>query len=141
MADFGVEFDALALKALCDQFRLELVILFGSRTTGTTHAESDTDVGVVVAEYGKLSPAQLLELQFRLSQVIKPGQIDLVDLGRASGLLRHIACEKGRLLFEGKPGAFARFRVQAWNQFQDERMQIRRFDSEALRIALRYLTK
>jgi predicted nucleotidyltransferase len=137
----NVEIDTPALTSLCEQFNLDLAILFGSRAVGEIHAESDTDVGVLVAEHGILSPAKLLDLQYRLSQVIKPGQIDLADLERASGLLKHIACEKGILLYEAQPGTFARYRVRAWNQFQDERIQIRRFDSEAISIALRSVAK
>jgi hypothetical protein len=34
------------------------------------------------------------------------------------------------------PGAFARFRVMAWKLYQSERLTIRRYDSEAIRVAL-----
>lgn len=130
-----VTFDRVALAALCREYDLELVILFGSRVTGQTHQASDTDIGVL-RRGGPVPLDQVLNLDYRLSQIIKPGEVDVVDLCRVSGLLRHIACEKGALLYERAPGLLADFRVRAWNLYQDERLAIRRYDAEAIRIAL-----
>ncbi len=135
-----LEIDRAALEALCSEYDLDLLILFGSQVTGATHSESDTDVGMV-RRPGRLAADHFLDMQARLSQILHKRDVDLVDLGRVSGLLRHIACERGILLYQSASGTFARFRVQAWNQYQDERIQIRRHDSEAIRTALRSLTR
>ncbi len=132
--------DQSALAFHCREFELDLLILFGSHARGVTHSESDVDLAML-RQRGSLTTHQFLDLQARLSRLIWPGEVDLVNLSRASGLLRHIACEQGVLLYEGTPGAFADFRVRAWNQYQDERIQIRRHDSEAIRVALRSLTR
>ncbi|MBI3761678.1 MAG: nucleotidyltransferase domain-containing protein [Chloroflexi bacterium] len=132
--------DRAALIALCREYDLDLVILFGSRATGKTHQHSDIDIGVL-RRGGPVPTDQVLDLDFKLSQIIKPGEVDIVDLRRASGLLRHTACEKGVLLYERAPGLFAGFRVRAWNLYQDERLAIRRYDSDAIRIALQGLAR
>lgn len=133
------DIDLAKLAGVCHDFGLELLILYGSHATGQTHAQSDIDVGFVQAR-GALMFAEHGKLYAQLEPLLPRGELDLVDLRRVPGLLRHLACERGRLLFEAIPGAFARFRVLAWNIYQDERIQIRRFDSEGLRLALARLT-
>ena len=52
-----------------------------------------------------------------LSAVTASDRIDLVDLQRASGLLRYRAARDGRLIFEARAGLHDRFRfdaVQFW---------------------------
>jgi predicted nucleotidyltransferase len=134
--------DRTALAELARAFDLTLVLRFGSRVTGHTRPDSDTDLGVWRVA-GSLPWKQYSELYRRLADLLPPGQgeLDLVDLQHVPGLLKHIACEQGELLYEAAPGAFARFRVLAWNLYQDERLSIRRHDSEAIRNALRSFAK
>lgn len=70
--------DEAQLQALCEEYQLELVVLFGSQAKGTAREESDFDVGVLCKD--RLIPAnQFLKLAYRLSQVLGMGNIDLVD--------------------------------------------------------------
>lgn len=132
--------DPQALVKLCQAHGLDLVLLYGSQASGHTHADSDVDVGVL--RWGSLIPsADYLEIYQGLSEIIRYGDLDLVDLNRVPGLLKHIACERGLVLYESRPGIFAHFRVLAWNIYQDERIQIRRHDAEAIKNALRSLIK
>jgi hypothetical protein len=130
--------DRTVLAELARAFDLTLVLRYGSRVTGHTHRESDTDIGIW-RQTGSLPWKQFSELYHRLAEILPLDQIelDLVDLWHVPGLLRHIACEQGQLLYEAAPGAFAHFRVLAWNMYQDERLAIRRHDPEAIRVALR----
>ena len=137
--------DPAALAEIFNEFDLCLVILFGSQVSGKTHAESDIDLGVI-SECGREPDSQslgekFLKLYARLAELFPGARLDLVDLQRVPGLLKHIACERGRVLYEREPGMFARFRLQAWNQYQDERIQIRRHDAGAIRTALESLTQ
>jgi predicted nucleotidyltransferase len=140
-----LHFDPASLAEIFREFDLCLVILFGSQVTGQTHAESDIDLGVHrkgnTWQGGKGWGGEFLELYARLSDRFPGTRLDLVDLQRVPGLLKHIACERGQVLFESEPGVFARFRLQAWNQYQDERIQIRRHDAEGIRNALESLTQ
>lgn len=122
----------------CRTAGLDLLVVFGSQVSGSTHAESDIDLGFV-------KPREPLSLDARrrledgLARVLGSRELDLVDLRRVPGLVRHLACERGAVLFETRSGLFEAFRVLAWNLYQDERIAIRRHDAEGLRRALETL--
>jgi predicted nucleotidyltransferase len=132
------ELDPGALVRVCGEFGLDLLLLYGSQASGRVHAESDVDVGYV-RRSGSLDYPEWSRLLRELKPYLPTGDVDLVDLHRVPGLLRHVACERGRLLYAACPGEFESFRVLAWNLYQDERIQLRRHDSEGLRRALERL--
>jgi predicted nucleotidyltransferase len=91
---------------------LRLFVLHGSRGRGDAHAASDWDFAYVADP--TFDPDGLLA---RLADVLKVDRIDLVDLDRAGALLRHRVARDGLALFEGAPGMFDQFRldaIQAW---------------------------
>jgi predicted nucleotidyltransferase len=133
-----LQIDRDRVAALCRKRGIDLLLLHGSRVAGATHAESDTDVGYVCRE-GRLSAIQSLDLQRSLGEILGTDDVDLVDLQRVPGLLRHLAGERGILLFEARPGEHEAFRVLAFDIYQDERIQIRRHDAAGLRCALERL--
>ena len=130
--------DPAALAELAREYDLALVILFGSRATGHTHPESDTDIGVLRRD-GLLPSNDFLQLQFRLSQVIASSNVEMVDLRRASGLLKHAAAEGAVVLFESGPGVFSNFRSLAWGIYHDEIYDFRRYDTAYIRRAMEAL--
>lgn len=136
----GATVDRAEAARVCRDFNLDLLILFGSQATGRTHPGSDADVGFV-RRRSALAPEEYAELQARLAPLLPRRELDLVDLGRAPGLLRHLACERGVVLHEAAPGLFEAFRVLAWNVYQDERIEIRRHDPEGIQAALRSLSR
>jgi predicted nucleotidyltransferase len=85
---------------------LELLVLFGSRARGDAMATSDWDLGYL----GAIDADALL---LALVDAAGTERIDLVDLARASGLIRYRAARDGQLLFEGPEGSFERFQLQA----------------------------
>jgi predicted nucleotidyltransferase len=80
---------------------LDLMVLFGSRARGDAHEGSDWDIGYM----GDGSPDPL-ELRAQLVTALGTEAIDVVDLARASGLVRFRAARDGRLIFERVPGGF-----------------------------------
>jgi hypothetical protein len=87
---------------------LELLLLFGSRARGDTHARSDWDFGYL-ARPG-FDPDDFLAC---LVLLLGTDRIDLVNLGRAGGLLRYRAAAEGRPLFESSPSVFDDFSFDA----------------------------
>lgn len=85
---------------------LELLVLFGSRARGDATARSDWDLGYL----GTIDADGLL---LALVEATGTERIDLVDLARASGLIRYRAARDGRALFERHAGSFERFQIQA----------------------------
>ena len=79
-------------------------------------------------EEGLVDAEDFLDLAFALSQAVDCGNVDLVDLRRASGLLKYEAARTEKVLYQARSGSFARFRVLAWKIYQDERYDLYRFD-------------
>ena len=91
---------------------LELLVLFGSRARGDGRADADWDFG-----YAGSPDLDVATLVATLSASTGSDRIDLVDLGRASGLLRYRAARDGRLVVQARAGLFERFwfdAVQFW---------------------------
>ena len=98
-----------AVRAVAMRQRgLALLVLFGSRARGEDSTRSDWDFGYL-ADPG-MDPAALVAA---LAEAVGSERIDLVDLARASGLLRFRAARDGVLIHEATPGHFDRFRFTA----------------------------
>lgn len=94
---------------------LDLLVLFGSRARGAAWAGSDWDFGYLADETADV-PALLV----RLVEALDDERVDLVDLRRASGLLRYRAAGDGLPVHETAAGLFDRYR------FRPERRRHRR---------------
>lgn len=93
---------------------LRVLLLFGSRARGDAHEYSDWDFGYLATP--NLETAGLLA---GLVEALGSDRVDLVDLDRASGLLRFRAACDGVLIHETEPGAADRFRVEAARFWHD----------------------
>jgi predicted nucleotidyltransferase len=98
--------DLAALAAAAPGLRL--LLLFGSRARGDATPGSDWDLGYI-AERDFDPDALLAEFISRLNTE----HVDLVNLERASGLLRYHAAAEGKPLHEAAPGEFERFWLSA----------------------------
>lgn len=97
------------LRSVAVQQRgLTLFVLFGSRARGDAAAHADWDFGFLSD-----SSVDPLALMAALAAAVGSERLDLVDLARASALLRYRAARDGVLVYEARPGIFDRFRFQA----------------------------
>lgn len=111
-----VPIDELA-QTLRDDPSLQLAVLFGSAARGELRADSDIDIGIVTDDR-QMALADEVALQARLERVChRP--VDVVRLDRASSFLLGQIARDARLLFERAPGALARFRAHALNEWLD----------------------
>jgi predicted nucleotidyltransferase len=85
-----------------------LLLVFGSRARGESHAASDWDLAYLAE--GDHDPAAL---RAQAARALGSDRIDLVDLHRANGLLRYRVARDGRLVFEARPGVDDAFRLEA----------------------------
>lgn len=107
---------------------LVLLVLLGSRARGTEHAGSDWDLGFLAD--GPLDP---LDLHADVVAVLGTDAVDLVPLASASAVLRRDAAGHGRVLVEGRRGAFADFQVEAVSFWCDVEPVVREAHADVLR--------
>lgn len=88
------------------QAGLRALVLFGSRARGDERPGSDWDFGYL----GKPDPDALAGA---LMSALGADDVQVVDLERASGLLRFRAARDGIALHEDPPGAFPDFQFEA----------------------------
>lgn len=103
-ASLATELQGVAAR----QTGLILLVMFGSRARGDAAPHADWD-------FGHLSDGSMdaLTLLAALSEALGTDRVDVVDLSRASGLLRFRAARDGVLVHEATPGTFDRFRFEA----------------------------
>lgn len=102
------------------QHGLTLLVLFGSRARGDAAAHADWDFGFLSD-----SSVDPLTVMAALAEAVGSERLDLVDLARASGLLRYRAARDGVLVYEARPGIFDRFRFDAARFWYDAESVLR----------------
>ena len=97
-----------ALAQSARQAGLRLLVLFGSRVLGHVHSQSDWD-------FGYLASTTLDEelLRERFTGILGTDLVDLVDLSKASALLRIQVAVGGKPVFEDETGIFQTFQIDA----------------------------
>ncbi|MEA5503844.1 nucleotidyltransferase domain-containing protein [Halotia wernerae UHCC 0503] len=96
---------------------LKMLILFGSRATGNTNANSDWDFAVFYDDeqrqaYTENNISGLFELPMLIGKVLKinADHIDIVELNRCSELIAHFVARDGTVLYEDKAEEFDKFK-------------------------------
>lgn len=98
------------------KYGLNFLVLFGSQVSGETHKKSDIDIAYSAKKL--LSYKDEYNLTRELRKVLGfSGEIEIVDLSKASPLLAKEVAFKGRLLSESTPHSFAYFQMYAFKMF------------------------
>ncbi len=95
---------------------LRLILLFGSVLTGATHKKSDIDVGFLFD-----GPVDILAFTNKVIRLLRCDSVDVIDLNRASPLLRFSAVQKGKVLYEKLPGVFNEFCSLVFRMYVDSK--------------------
>lgn len=93
---------------------LELVILFGSHASGKLHRQSDIDLAFL---YDR--DVDIVSLTNRVIRLLHLDKIDVVDLRRASPLMKFSVAKTGLVLYESEPGIFNNFYSLAFKVYVD----------------------
>ena len=97
---------------------LKMLVLFGSRARGDTHAKSDWDFAAL---YDRQQREALIKDPFAWFGVpdlvgevfgICGDNVDVVELNRCTPLIAHFVARDGKLLYERETGEFEKFRQQ-----------------------------
>ncbi|MBD2773684.1 type VII toxin-antitoxin system MntA family adenylyltransferase antitoxin [Iningainema tapete] len=96
---------------------LKMLVLFGSRATGKTHANSDWDFAAFYDQEIRNTSIRdnawgLFEAPLILGEIfgINHDKIDVVELNHCSPLLAHFVARDGKVLYEQEIGEFDKFR-------------------------------
>ncbi|TVR28027.1 MAG: nucleotidyltransferase domain-containing protein [Nitriliruptor sp.] len=123
--------DETALRRLRDRLadmeQLRLLVLHGSRASGTQHENSDWDLG-----YLATAPLDPGELHLQVTDALATEAVDLVDLDRASALLRFRAARDGKPVVARPQGAWTEFVLAATHFWCDAGPVIERAHDELL---------
>lgn len=106
---------------------LRMLVLFGSRARGDGHAHSDWDLGYLAEP-----TLDFLDLRAHLVRALSKEAVDVVDLSRASGLVRFQAARDGRWLHERPSGLFLDFMEEAARFWCDVEPIVRSAHEETL---------
>ena len=106
---------------------LRLLVLHGSRAGGEPRVDSDWDLGYVAS-----APLDPGELHLWISEALRTDAVDLVDLDRASALLRFRAARDGQPIIARPPVAWTRFVLEATHFWCDAGPVIERAHEELL---------
>ena len=90
------------------------VYLFGSMAANRARQDSDVDLAVLPA--APFSAAELMHLRAELSERLMR-DVDLIDLSRATTVLRKEVVARGRLLFETDANRRAEFEMYALSDY------------------------
>jgi predicted nucleotidyltransferase len=104
------------LDEVANDHGVELLVQFGSTVTGTTHARSDVDLGVLFRDDDRLAD-RAMDLSAALHEAM-PGDIDIAVLNHADPLLLKQVTERGVLL-HGSPNRWQELRAYAFRRYQD----------------------
>lgn len=105
------------IKPLAEQANLSLVVLFGSRATGQSHAHSDYDIAFLAP--GSFPFDDENNLAVKIMGVIKSPHLDLTSIRRSPPLLKREIAATGIPLYEKQPGLFSDFIAGAYREFEE----------------------
>lgn len=106
---------------------LRLAVLHGSRARADAAEESDWDIGVLAD-----NPPDLPTLSATLATILGTDNVDVVDLSRASALLRYRTARDGIPLLERPSGELQRFQLEAVQFWCDTEIVIRAAHDDVL---------
>ena len=109
--------DADGLAALARRHGVRLVVRFGSTVTGSTHAGSDLDLGVVT-DRAELSFNALMDLTSDLQAFGNGREVDVAVLNHADPLFLKQVADNCERVF-GSPDDVAAFKLRAFHRYQD----------------------
>lgn len=112
-ASVGIDFDRTALDRAAHELGARLIMLHGSRATGSARPDSDLDIAVLGC------PAEnFLKCYSALGNVFSRYEVDMLCLERIDPLTRYEVLRDAVLLY-GDPNLFCEYRTFALRDFTD----------------------
>lgn len=103
------------LKEIAKKYSLELVLLFGSRASGTDYKGSDFDIAYVSQKELNLEEESCLIID--LTPIFRSENIDLVNLKKSPPLLFYAIFQNCQILYEKESLLFPTWRAYAFKRY------------------------
>ena len=116
-----------SLAPIFEEEGLQFILLFGSAAQEKRHKQSDIDLAFF---YDR--PVDIIELTNKVIRLLHTDSIDVIDLSRASPLLRFSAVKNGKILYAKTPGVFHRYCSLAFRMYADSK-KLRDAQAKAIR--------
>lgn len=107
--------------------KIRAAFLFGSQATGSVRPTSDVDIGILFehGEDDKIS-GRTLALAGEMMRTLERNDVDVVELNRASTLLRYAAIVHGKPLFVRRKNELPEITFRVLGEFEDFRPYLER---------------
>jgi len=103
---------------------LELVVLVGSQSNGTTHADSDWDFAIQwnreMSFMDQLSTTEKLRKHIATSLKTDLSEIDLIDLPSTRLAMKALVAEEGVILHGAETLAWCHFLQRTWRELEEQ---------------------
>jgi predicted nucleotidyltransferase len=132
-----VEIDSMKLEAAARGLGLRMVVLFGSRATGSPPPTPESDLDVAVLGTRAEPPPSFWSIHRALAEAFGDFDLDLVLLHDADPLLRYEVMRRGKLL-HGDPDDFLGYRAFAFRDFVDS-ADLRDLEDRLFRKKMEYI--
>lgn len=103
------------IAELANEYKLSLVLVFGSRASGNIHSGSDIDVAYF--SYLPLGLEDESRLALDLANIFKTNLVDLVSIRASSPLLLKEIADNAVVLYESKKSLFSEFRLYSFKKY------------------------
>ena len=107
------------IAGIAKKYGLRLILLFGSRVSGTLNKESDFDVAYLPKKL--LSFNKEVKLNYEFTEIFGNDHVDTVDLSRAKPLLLYGIFKQPRILFQIDNLIFSRYRAYAFKKYVESK--------------------
>ena len=115
-----IELDQGRLEALCRQFDLTLVVLFGSQAKGRAIERSDVDLAVWTRRHPIALDFKTDVLNAFMDLLVRD-DVDVVLANHAEPILQMEIAQHGEVLYESERSEFAKFQLRALKAHEDAR--------------------
>lgn len=106
------------IKKLALNYQVKLLVIVGSFGTGS-YISGKSDIDLAYVRDKPLAVKDSISIINELSKLFENSKIDLVDLQRASGLLKYEVASKGRVIYEIREGFFERYKLFCLRYYYD----------------------
>ena len=103
------------IREIAEKYNLKLALVFGSQVTGEITEESDVDIAVLPRR--SLTFREEIMLNSELVDVL--GNVDMVNLRKASPLLLKEVIDNYQILYQSQASDFSRFEVYALQRYAE----------------------